>query len=93
MEIQIDPHTLERAEERGTNEREIKDVIHSGFSIPARHGRLGKAKVYDFKQQRHGKYYEQKRVEVVYALEEEAIVTVTVYVFYGKWEEQSAHSV
>jgi len=27
MEIQIDPHTLERAEERGTNEAEIKDVI------------------------------------------------------------------
>ena len=27
MEIQIDPHTLERAEERGTNEGEIKDVI------------------------------------------------------------------
>jgi hypothetical protein len=25
MEIHIDPHTLERAEERGTNEEEIKD--------------------------------------------------------------------
>jgi hypothetical protein len=36
---------------------------------------------------------EQKRVEVIYALEEETILTVTVYVFYGKWEEQSAHSV
>jgi hypothetical protein len=93
MGIQVDPHTLERAGERGTNEQEIKDVIHSGFSIPAKHGRLRKAKVYDFKQQRHGKYYEQKRVEVVYALEEETIVTVTVYVFYGKWEEQGAHSV
>ncbi|MHB8327871.1 MAG: hypothetical protein ACYDB5_10640 [bacterium] len=27
MEIQIDPHTLERAQERGSNEIEIKDVI------------------------------------------------------------------
>jgi hypothetical protein len=27
MKIQIDLHTLERAEERGTNEEEIKDVI------------------------------------------------------------------
>ncbi len=27
MKVQIDPHTLERAEERGTNEDEIKDVI------------------------------------------------------------------
>jgi hypothetical protein len=69
MEIQIDSHTLERAEERGTNEDEIKDVIETGFTVPTKYGRIGKAKIYDFKRKRHGKYYEQKRVEV----------------FYGKW--------
>jgi len=36
---------------------------------------------------RLGKYYEQKRVEVIYTVEGETIVTVTVYVFYGRWEE------
>jgi len=36
MEIQIDPHTLERAEERGTSEQEIRDVINRGISIPAK---------------------------------------------------------
>ncbi|MBE0478458.1 hypothetical protein IBX65_04980 [Candidatus Aerophobetes bacterium] len=87
MEIQVDAHTLERAEERGTNEEEIKDVIHTGFSIPAKYGRRGKAKVYDFKSKRHNKYYDQKRVEVFYIVRKELIVTVTVYVFYGKWEE------
>jgi hypothetical protein len=86
MEIQIDPHTLERAEERGTNEIEIKDVIQSGFSISAKYGRIGKAKIYDFKNNRHNKYYEHKRVEVFYIIEGENIITVTVYVFYGKWE-------
>jgi hypothetical protein len=86
MEIQIDPHTLERAEERGTNEVEIKDVIQTGFSISAKYGRIGKAKVYDFKNNRHNKYYEHKRVEVFYMVEGEKIITVTVYVFYGKWE-------
>ena len=86
MDIQIDPHTLERAEERGTNEAEIKDVIHSGISIPAKHNRIGKAKVYDFKQNRHNKYYEHKRVEVFYLIDGDKIITVTVYVFYGKWE-------
>ena len=86
MEIQIDPHTLERAQERGTSEQEIKDVLATGFDIPAKYGRMGKAKVYDFKQKRHGKYYEQKRIEVLYTIEENSIVTVTVYVFYGKWE-------
>lgn len=86
MKIRIDPHTLERAEERGTNEEEIKDVIINGFSVPAKHGRIGKAKIYDFKMKRLDKYYEQKKVEVIYTQESEAIVTVTVYVFYGKWE-------
>jgi hypothetical protein len=86
MEIQIDPHTLERAEERGTNEDEIKDVIETGFIVAAKYGRIGKAKVYDFNRKRHGKYYEEKRVEVFYAIEGSLIITVTVYVFYGKWE-------
>lgn len=87
MEIQVDPHTLERAEERGTDEEEIKDVINAGFPLPAKYGRMGKTKVYDFYQERQGKYYEQKRVEVVYIIERDVIITVTVYVFYGKWED------
>ena len=86
MAIQIDPHTLERAQERGTSEQDIKDVIETGFDIPAKYERMGKAKIYNFKQKRHGKYYEQKRIEVFYSIEEDSIVTVTAYVFYGKWE-------
>jgi len=73
VKVQIDPHTLERAGERGTNEEEIIDVIHTGFPIPAKYGRIGKAKIYDFKQKRHGKYYEQKRVEVFYIMEDDTI--------------------
>ena len=86
MKIQIEPHTLERAIERGTNEKEVEEVIETGFVIPAKHGRIGKAKIYEFNQERHGKYYEQKRVEIFYVIEENIIVTVTVYVFFGKWE-------
>ena len=48
----------------------------------------GKAKVYEFKKKRHGNYYEQKRVEVIYTIEDDNIITATVYVFYGKWKEQ-----
>ena len=87
MEIQIDAHTLERARERGTNEEEIIDVIETGFVIPSKFGRIGKAKVYEFKGKRQNKSYEEKRVEVFYTVERDRIVTVTVYVFYGKWEE------
>jgi len=89
-----DRSTYFRTRGRTRHERRRNQIlINSGFSIPAKHGRLGKAEVYDFKQQRHGKFYEQKRVEVIYTLEEETMVTVTVYVFYGKWEEQGADSV
>jgi len=84
--IRIDPHTLERAEERGTSRAEIEDVVANGFPIPAKRERLARARIYEFKQQWLGKHYEQKRVEVIYVLEEEVVVTVTVYVFYGKWE-------
>ena len=87
MRIQIDPHTLERAEERGTNEDEIKEVINSGFPIPAKYGRMGRAKLFDFQQKRHGKYYAQKRVEVYFTADVGAVITVTVYVFFGKWED------
>jgi hypothetical protein len=93
MKIQIDPHTLQRARERGTNAKEIKEVIKAGFTIPAKYGRLGKAKVYEFKQKRHGKYYEQKRVEVIYTIEQDVIITVTVYVFYGKWKKSHASTI
>ena len=86
MRIQIDPHTLERSEERGATEEEIKDVIETGLTISTKYGRKGKGKVYEFNEKRHGIHYEQKRVEVLYTIEEDLIVTVTAYVFYGKWE-------
>jgi hypothetical protein len=41
VDIQIDPHTLERAEERGANSAEILDTLESGVEIPARGNRKG----------------------------------------------------
>ena len=93
MNIQIDAHTLERAEERGASADEIIDVIVAGTSIPAKFGRLGKTKTYDFKKNRLGIYYEHKRVEVFFVVEGDVIVTVTIYVFYGKWERDDGNSV
>ena len=93
MEIHIDPHTLERAEDRGTNAEEIFDVINTGSAIPAKYGRIGRAKVYEFGQTRYNNYYPQKRVEVFYVLEGDVITTVTAYVFYGTWEGHDASDI
>ncbi|MDD3277191.1 MAG: DUF4258 domain-containing protein [Kiritimatiellales bacterium] len=86
LQIQIDPHTLKRAEERGATESEIKEILRTGENIPAKKNRLGRTKVYSFNRERNGKFYEQKRVEVYYVEDAGKIITVTVYVFYGKWE-------
>ncbi|MBI5386352.1 MAG: hypothetical protein HZA90_16905 [Verrucomicrobia bacterium] len=91
MKVRIDPHTLKRAVERGAAEDEIRDVIRTGLPMPARSGRLRKAKVFPFDNTRLGERYVHKRVEVVYVVEGGVAVTVTVYVFYGEWEQTDAH--
>ncbi len=85
MEFQIAPHTLERAKERGASETEIIEVLETGKSISGKYGRLGKSKVFAFHNYRLEKYYEEKKVEVYYLIEEQNLITVTVYVFYGKF--------
>jgi hypothetical protein len=40
-----------------------------------------------------GRYYEQKKIEVFFAIEGDVIVTAIVYVFYGKWEIDDGDSV
>jgi hypothetical protein len=87
MNIQIEPHTLQRVEERGTNIEEIQIVLEQGTEIPARGNRKAKAKVFTFKKERLNRYYEEKRVEVIYVEENDTIITVTVYVFYGEWKD------
>ena len=79
-------HTLDRAKERGTNLKEIEDVLRTGFPISAKYGRMAKAKVFEFRKERNGVYYDQKRVEIYYIMEGNTAVTATVYVFYGKWK-------
>ena len=61
MILQIDPHTLERAEERGVTFEEIKKVLETGLSIQVKNEKLGKTKIFNYKEYRNNKYYEQKR--------------------------------
>ncbi len=87
MNIQIEPHTLLRANQRGAHENEIIETIMTGIKINAKLPRMAKSKVFDFDGDRNGKFYEQKKLEVFYILENNLIITVTVYVFFGKFEK------
>ena len=86
MRLRVDPHTLARAKERGTTPVEIDDVVRTGTPILAKGNRLGRFKVYPFGRLRNGRRYDEKRVEVYFVEDGGTLVTVTVYVFYGKWE-------
>jgi len=46
MEIIIEPHTIERAHERGATKNEIYDVISHGIDIPAKSNRYGNIKYF-----------------------------------------------
>lgn len=85
MKIRIEPHTIKRAEERGASEEEIVETLQSGELIAAKGNRLAKSKIFSFQQIRNGKFYEEKKIEVVYVVENGLIITVTVYVFFGKF--------
>ena len=85
MNILIEPHSLVRAKERGVNKNEILDVIKNGKKTSAKYGKMAKYKIYEFNKTWLGKHYNQKMVKVFYTFEENTIITVTVYVFYGDW--------
>ena len=87
LEIRIDPHTLERSVERGARVEEIEEVVRTGTPVTAKYGRSARTKTYEFRRLRLGKYYEHKRIVVIYTIEGVTAVTVTVHVFYGRWED------
>jgi hypothetical protein len=72
---------------RGISEEEIVDVLRSGTPAPASHGRLAKEKIYPFGTAWRGRIYPQKKVRVVYVVEEGLMVTVTAISYYGRWED------
>lgn len=47
--------------ERGTKGKQILDVINSGFPVPAKYGREGKAKTYGLERKQLDKYCQQER--------------------------------
>jgi len=73
-------------EEQEISEDEIEDVLMTGKEFHGKSGRRGKFKVFDYKRKREGRFYQQKRIEVIYAHEGNTLVTITAYSFFGKWE-------
>jgi hypothetical protein len=85
--VRFTNHVRTRLAARGTSEEEIADVVRTGEPADARPGYEGRAKVFPFESTWEGRHFSEKRVRVVYAVEEGNEVVVTVYVYYGRWSQ------
>jgi len=75
-------HAREQLALRGGTEAEVQAAILEGEGLPAERGRTAFRKNFPFLSDWKGRYYEVKQVIPVVVEEEDAIVVVTVYVFY-----------
>jgi hypothetical protein len=89
MKIQIEDHAIERASERGVNENEIFSTLKTGIELPAKNNRLFKEKVFIYEKEWNGKYFKEKKVKVIYVVEAETIVVITVVVKFGMFSSIS----
>lgn len=78
MKIQFEDHAFLRAEERGATEEEIRIVLETGINIIAKYNRLGKEKIFHFEKVFNKRYYEQKKITVIYTSENNTFIVITV---------------
>lgn len=69
MNIRFHPHAIERIEERGTTQDEVRSTVESGEKFPAKFGRVGFRRNFSFDRQWRGHSFSTKQVEV-FAVEE-----------------------
>ena len=80
--IVFSPHALEQLSLRGATEAEARAAILEGERLSAELGRTAFRKNFPFLSDWKGRHYEVKQVVPVVVEEQDAIVVVTVYVFY-----------
>jgi hypothetical protein len=79
MKVRFHPHAVERMQERGTTEKEVKGAVEDGERFAAKHGRTGFRRNFPYGGMWHDKMYSTKQVEA-YAIEEDGWLVLTVIV-------------
>ena len=83
MDIKIEPLTLKKATDQGATEEEIDATIRTGKDLNSESGLLGKTRTFPFKAIRDNIFFEQKKLDVYFSVENKLITTLDVEVFYG----------
>jgi len=80
--IRFSQHAREQMVERGADEHEVIETIRAGEQVPAKHGRLGYRKNFQYNHLWGGRTYAIKQVLAIVVEESDALIVVTVYTFY-----------
>lgn len=80
--IEFSHHAREQMLERGASEDEVIEAIRAGERVPAKRGRQGHRKNFQYNRLWGGRIYAIKQVLAIVAEEPDALVVVTVYTFY-----------
>jgi hypothetical protein len=82
MAVRFHPHALERMAERGATEREVEATVELGEEFPARFGRTGFRRNFQFDREWCGQYYRTKQVEAYAVQEGDDWLVITVITRY-----------
>lgn len=80
--ITFSKHALEQMAERGATADEVEEAIRLGEEVPAKRGRRGFRRNFQYEQIWGGRTYAIKQVLAIVAEEPEELVVVTVFAFY-----------
>ena len=80
--IKFSQHAREQMVERGVSEDEVIETIRTGERVPAKRGRQGYRKNFQYNRLWGGRIYAIKQVLAIVAEEPDVLVVVTVYTFY-----------
>jgi hypothetical protein len=83
MNCNLHPHARARLAERGATEAEVAATLAGGEQFPAKFGRTGFRRNFDFHEEWRGKSYATKQV-TAYAVQEDGgwlVITVIVKYF------------
>jgi hypothetical protein len=87
--IHLPPHAVMRAAKRGVTLEEITEVVQLGSPVEADFGRFARVMVFPFRQEWRGIYHDQKKARVIFAVEGDLAVVVTVISYCGTWRDAS----
>ena len=86
MTVTIIDHARRRMPERGVSEGEVQEVLARGQPAEARGGRQALELVFAYNNYWQGRFYQQKKVKIIYVEEGADQVVITIYAYYGRWE-------